>query len=76
MEVKISSDMPLPTPRSVICSPIHMITVVPAHRVIIISRTCQMSSTGIMFGQFPISAPLRAIDTMVVPFRSARAIVR
>ena len=27
MEVKISGDMPLPTPRSVICSPIHMMTV-------------------------------------------------
>ena len=38
MEVKISRDIPLPTPRSVICSPIHMMTVVPAHRVTIISR--------------------------------------
>ena len=28
--VKISSDMPLPTPRSVISSPNHMITAVPA----------------------------------------------
>ena len=27
--VKIISDMPLPTPRSVISSPIHMITAVP-----------------------------------------------
>ena len=30
IEVKISSDMPLPTPRSVISSPSHMITAVPA----------------------------------------------
>ena len=28
--VKISTDMPLPTPRSVISSPSHMITTVPA----------------------------------------------
>ena len=30
IEVKIRSDMPLPMPRSVICSPSHMITAVPA----------------------------------------------
>ena len=30
IEVKISSDMPLPMPRSVISSPSHMITPVPA----------------------------------------------
>ena len=30
IEVKISSDMPLPMPRSVTCSPSHMITAVPA----------------------------------------------
>ena len=30
IEVKISSDMPLPMPRSVISSPSHMISVVPA----------------------------------------------
>ena len=32
--VKIITDMPLPTPRSVISSPIHMITAVPATIVI------------------------------------------
>src|SRR5665213_4272702 len=30
MPAKISSDMPLPTPRSVICSPSHMMNAVPA----------------------------------------------
>ena len=30
IEVKISTDMPLPTPRSVMSSPSHMITAVPA----------------------------------------------
>ncbi len=34
--VKIISDMPLPTPRSVISSPSHMITAVPAVMVITI----------------------------------------
>ena len=33
MPVKISSDMPLPMPRSVICSPSHMMKAVPAVRV-------------------------------------------
>ena len=30
---KISSDMPLPTPRSVICSPSHMMKALPVVRV-------------------------------------------
>ena len=34
MPVKISSDMPLPMPRSVICSPSHMMNAVPAVSVI------------------------------------------
>ena len=76
IEVKISKDMPLPTPRSVICSPIHMMTPVPAHRVMIITRMCSTSSCGIIPGQFPRSTPERAIDTIVVALRSARAIVR
>ena len=37
IEVKISSDMPLPMPRSVISSPSHMITPVPA--VIVMTMT-------------------------------------
>ena len=36
-EVKINNDMPLPTPRSVKSSPIHMIKPVPAVMVITIS---------------------------------------
>ena len=34
MPVKISSDMPFPMPRSVICSPSHMMKAVPAVSVI------------------------------------------
>ena len=36
MPVKISSDMPLPMPRSVICSPSHMMNVVPAVSVMMV----------------------------------------
>ena len=37
--VKISTDMPLPTPRSVMSSPSHMMTLVPAVIVRIIAMT-------------------------------------
>ena len=40
IEVKINSDMPLPIPRSVISSPIHMIAAVPA--VITITRVIRV----------------------------------
>ena len=40
--VKISSDMPLPTPRSVISSPNHMITAVPAVMVTTSTRNDAM----------------------------------
>ena len=38
MDRKISSDMPLPTPRSVMSSPSHMMTIVPVVMVMISSR--------------------------------------
>ena len=41
IEVKIRTDMPLPTPRSVISSPSHMTTPVPA--VIVITRMVRVS---------------------------------
>ena len=40
--VKMSTDMPLPTPRSVISSPSHMMTLVPAVMVRIITMTGKM----------------------------------
>lgn len=42
--VKMRIDMPLPTPRSVICSPSHMITAVPAVRVITMTRNVAVES--------------------------------
>ena len=36
MPAKMTSEMPLPMPRSVICSPSHMMNVVPAVRVIMV----------------------------------------
>jgi len=42
MPEKISSDMPLPTPRSVICSPSHMMKALPVVRVsMVITRKPQ-----------------------------------
>ena len=41
--VKISTDMPLPTPRSVMSSPSHMMTPVPAVIVKIMTTTGKMS---------------------------------
>src|SRR5216683_1643525 len=38
MPAKISSDMPLPTPRSVICSPSHMMKALPVVRVSMVIR--------------------------------------
>src|SRR6266571_2723853 len=45
--VKISTDMPLPTPRSVVSSPIHMMTVVPATMVITIVAMVKTEPFGI-----------------------------
>ena len=42
--VKISTDMPLPTPRSVISSPSHMITAVPD--VMVITMVVMVSTDG------------------------------
>ncbi len=39
MPAKISSDMPLPTPRSVICSPSHMMKTLPVVSVSIVINT-------------------------------------
>ena len=46
IEVKISSDMPLPMPRSVISSPSHMMTAVPA----VIVTTIVTMTTSDSFG--------------------------
>ena len=82
IEVKISSDMPLPTPRSVISSPIHMITPVPAVIDSTIStvahqawlETSDEQDASELF--CPNSAPDRATVISVVDCRTPSAIVR
>ena len=49
IEAKISSEMPLPTPRFVISSPIHMSSVVPAVSV----RTIRTSRPGVRVAARP-----------------------
>lgn len=83
IEVKMSSDMPLPTPRSVMSSPIHMMTPVPAVMVMTMSRmpyqvsppatmSCEHSAVPVS----PNSAPERATVMRVVDCRTPSAIVR
>jgi hypothetical protein len=77
MDVKISRDMPLPTPRSVIRSPSHMMIAVPAVMVMTMMTTVRTVSSGMIGrGQLPSSAPERASETTVVALSSASAIVR
>ncbi len=77
MEVKMSSDMPLPTPFSVTSSPIHMMRPVPAVSVMMIRIVVTMLSSGMIGSwQFGSSWPERASDTSVVAFSRPRAIVR
>ena len=80
IEVKISSDMPLPTPRSVTSSPNHMIMAVPA----VMTSTMTARSKTPAFGrignwegsQFWNSCPRSASATMPVDCRMASATVR
>ena len=79
IEVKISSDMPLPMPRSVISSPIHMTTPVPAVMVRIMIRIVGRLWSGMMLVQavLPNSCEgLRASVTNVADCRIARPMVR
>ena len=57
---KIINDIPLPMPRSVICSPSHMIKAVPAVRVItVINRNAHpgIKTTGAPPGALILSSP-------------------
>ena len=80
IEVKIRSDMPLPMPRSVMSSPIHMMRPVPAVMVMTMSRIAYQASfvmraehAGSVDGN---SAPERATVMSVVDCSTARAMVR
>jgi len=66
--VKISTDMPLPTPRSVISSPSHMMTPVPAVIVRIMTTTGKML---LSFGPEGVPADELAIITAIVIFLGA-----
>ena len=48
MPAKMMSEIPLPMPFSEICSPIHMISAVPAVRVSIVSRRNPQPGSGTM----------------------------
>ncbi len=73
---KIRIDMPLPTPRSVISSPSHMITAVPAVMVTTMTRNVDVLLSCSSGSSHWSSPPERARATMPVAWRSARPSVR
>ncbi len=74
--VKIMIDMPLPTPRSVMSSPSHMITAVPAVMVMTHTRKVWVLSLTRRFWLHWSRLPVRARATMPVAWSSARPRVR
>ncbi len=75
-DVKINSDMPLPMPRSVMRSPIHMMSTVPAVMVsTIVVMTFQDSLGTIGTSQPGKNAPLRASVTYEADCRAAKPTV-
>src|SRR5215469_7574135 len=77
--VKISSDMPLPTPRSVISSPSHMMTAVPAVMqitIVVIVKMLSLTSSDLVQLTPWKSLPDLARATMPVDWRMARPTVR
>jgi hypothetical protein len=82
IEVKMSSDMPLPMPRSVMSSPIHMMRPVPAVMVTTMSRIAAGLSLVMSWlhsgtpADWENSAPLRATVMRVVDWSTPSAIVR
>ncbi len=78
MAVKMSNDIPLPMPCSVICSPSHMIRPVPAVIVSTIITMMYHDSLGITVGQVPPKrfSGARAKVTRVEDCSTARPMVR
>src|SRR6516225_2419450 len=79
--VKISTDMPLPTPRSVISSPIHMMTVVPATMQITIVAMVKTESFGMIGLLAALPHPLNSVPDLAssmypVDWSTARPTVR
>ena len=58
--VKIMSDMPLPMPRSVMSSPSHMMTAVPAVIVTTMTRKVPVLSLSSRLWSQPVEQPARA----------------
>ena len=78
MDVKIKIDIPLPTPRSVMSSPSHMITDVPAVITIIIVKIRCHEASGMIGVEHPeINRPgVRATAIKPVDCKIARPIVK
>ena len=77
IEVKMSSDMPLPMPRSVMSSPSHIMRPVPAVIVTTMSARLRAELSGMTAeGQLPKSLPAAAVATMVDDCRRPRPMVR
>ena len=78
IEVKISNDMPLPIPRSVISSASHMITAVPAVIVRTMIPSTKGESLGTRFSEQPWNSwpGVRAIAIRPVACSTARPTVR
>ena len=77
MEVKISRDMPLPIPRSVMSSPSHMMRPVPAVMVMIMSSMVMTEPPGMISAVQPGKRrPLEAVATMVLDWSSPSPMVR
>ncbi len=75
--VKIISDMPLPTPRSVISSPSHMMTAVPAVMQMTMVPMVKTVGFGMSFSVQPgIRLLERASAMMPVDWRMASPMVR
>ena len=73
---KIRIDMPLPTPRSVISSPSHMMTAVPAVIVITMVRNVEVDSSCSSGSSHCSRLPERASATMPVACRTESPSVR
>src|SRR6195952_5748237 len=82
IEVKIRIDMPLPMPRSVMSSPIHMMSPVPAVMVMTMSRIAYQAELVMRAEQEGVpldegnSAPERATVISVVDCRMPSPMVR
>ena len=78
IEVKISSDMPLPMPRSVMSSPSHMMTAVPAVivRTIVTMTQMRLVRDQVLAAALEQPPGLRARAIRPVDCRIARPTVR